>query len=317
MVKTKHRKQKPPKENIVFQGGGVHGIGYVGVIRRLEIMGLRGNFKRIGGASIGALVGLLMALQIPADQILEEALNLKKKNLTGGAGVFRALVNFFSYWGFYDLQSSFTPYLQTILYKYASVRDLTFKELHERFGMELHVAVLNRSRARTEIISVHNHPQMSVIPAIIASMAFPAYFIPVKLPHSNDLYVDGGTNNNFPIYIFDEEGQANPKTLGVRSVSNRSLLFNQNVEYQPKTPTSLLEYFEGIVSIIVESGQQLYEKPQDAKRTYFMKVPYDMSAMDFNMTVDERLEIYNLGLEGSADYLAPAKHINKRRISSM
>ena len=44
-----------PFRNLVFEGGGVKGIAYVGTMRVLESKGILQNISRVGGTSAGAI----------------------------------------------------------------------------------------------------------------------------------------------------------------------------------------------------------------------------------------------------------------------
>ena len=48
--------------NLVFEGGGVKGIAYVGAMQVLEAKGILPNIKRVGGTSVGAINAALVAL---------------------------------------------------------------------------------------------------------------------------------------------------------------------------------------------------------------------------------------------------------------
>ncbi len=45
--------------NLVFEGGGVKGIAYVGAIKVLEEKGIMPNIVRVGGTSAGAINAVL------------------------------------------------------------------------------------------------------------------------------------------------------------------------------------------------------------------------------------------------------------------
>src|SRR4051812_47635644 len=66
--------------NLVFKGGGVKGIAFVGALRELEKSDHLGNVKRVGGTSAGALVGAMYALGYSIDEIetLMNSLNFNK-----------------------------------------------------------------------------------------------------------------------------------------------------------------------------------------------------------------------------------------------
>ena len=65
--------------NLVFEGGGVKGIAYVGALEVLQKKGILKDIKRVGGTSAGAINALLLALGYSnADQLkILKALNFK------------------------------------------------------------------------------------------------------------------------------------------------------------------------------------------------------------------------------------------------
>jgi predicted acylesterase/phospholipase RssA len=59
--------------HLVFGGGGVCGLVYIGAIRFLEVEKLDKHIRYVSGTSIGALFATLFALRIPM-QVVEEKL---------------------------------------------------------------------------------------------------------------------------------------------------------------------------------------------------------------------------------------------------
>src|SRR4051812_4406490 len=51
-----------PFRNLVFEGGGVKGIAYLGALKILEDKGIMGNIRRVGGTSAGAINATLLGL---------------------------------------------------------------------------------------------------------------------------------------------------------------------------------------------------------------------------------------------------------------
>ena len=96
--------------NLIFEGGGVKGIAYVGAMQVLEQRGILKKIGRVGGTSAGAINALLFALgfDIPSQLQLLESTNFKKfmddsfgviqdiKRLTKLFGWFKG--DFFSSW---------------------------------------------------------------------------------------------------------------------------------------------------------------------------------------------------------------------------
>ena len=51
----------PPIRNLVFEGGGVKGIGFPGAIEALEKRGMLGGVKSVAGSSAGGITAMLLA----------------------------------------------------------------------------------------------------------------------------------------------------------------------------------------------------------------------------------------------------------------
>ena len=54
--------QTPDVKNLVFEGAGIRGIAYAGVLASLEEQGVLENIEKVGGTSAGAITALLFSL---------------------------------------------------------------------------------------------------------------------------------------------------------------------------------------------------------------------------------------------------------------
>lgn len=63
------QESRPPIENIVFEGGGVKGIAYVGAIEAMERNGMLKDLKRVAGSSAGGITASLLALGFNAEEL--------------------------------------------------------------------------------------------------------------------------------------------------------------------------------------------------------------------------------------------------------
>jgi NTE family protein len=77
-------------KNLVFEGAGVRGIAYCGVVQEMESKKLMGGIERVGGTSSGAIVALTISLGYSGKEIenIISKTNFKKFN----DGVFSLLV---------------------------------------------------------------------------------------------------------------------------------------------------------------------------------------------------------------------------------
>lgn len=111
--------------------------------------------------------------------------------------------------------------------------NLTFEEHYDRYGIKLRIVGFNVEKSKVEYFSKETTPNMSLVDAIRISMSLPYIYKPIRITkeeslritkggikgsHSElaGLWLDGGTRNNSPIRVFENEPGANPKTLGIR-----------------------------------------------------------------------------------------------------
>jgi len=77
-------------KNLIFEGGGVKGIAYVGAIKFLEEKGIISNIVRVGGTSAGAINAVLVGLGYTSAQTLNIMNKLNfKKFMDDDLGIFR------------------------------------------------------------------------------------------------------------------------------------------------------------------------------------------------------------------------------------
>lgn len=69
--------QRP--ENLVFQGGGPRGLGYIGFLEAMEENGMLSQVRRIAGTSAGAITAVLFALGYSAVELKEKLLSFDLK----------------------------------------------------------------------------------------------------------------------------------------------------------------------------------------------------------------------------------------------
>ena len=66
--------------NLVFEGGGVKGIAYVGALEKLQERNILQNVTRVGGASAGAINAVLLSLGYTLDEMNEIMADLDFNN---------------------------------------------------------------------------------------------------------------------------------------------------------------------------------------------------------------------------------------------
>lgn len=155
---------------LVLSGGGVRGAAHVGALQALEEMGVW--VDAISGTSAGALVGSFYAAGYPPGDILaflKETPLFHWSNLTWNKP---GLVN--------------TDSFEKVLKRY--LPDDSFESLLKPFY------VTTTDLVKAKEVNFSSGP---LIRPILASMAFPVVFTPIKI--EDNIYADGGITNNFPV----------------------------------------------------------------------------------------------------------------------
>lgn len=191
-----------PFRNLVFEGGGVKGIAYVGALEILEKNHILENIKRFGGTSAGAITALLLGIGYSVDEFRKEMDSVDFKKFKDDdfleiRDTARLLLNGFGrYKG-----KVFMTWLEKCIDKKGFHSNITFSELKERTGKEVFFQGTNISTHRLETFSVDYTPNTPVIEAVRISMSIPFFFKSVE--REGKYYVDGGLLDNFPIRLFD------------------------------------------------------------------------------------------------------------------
>jgi NTE family protein len=198
--------------NLVFQGGSVKGIAYVGALAALEEAGLdRSRIQRVAGTSAGAITALLLSLGYTTEEmhhllsttnfedfldegklatrgkLLQSAANLHEQPVmlaklpvaTVSPKIFSRLTSSF---GIYDGQY-FLEWIQDRVTEKVQDANLTFLELHNLRQKnpalkDLYVIGVNANTNLSEIFSWEHTPNVVVADAVRISMSIPFIFKP-------------------------------------------------------------------------------------------------------------------------------------------
>lgn len=252
-------------ENLVFEGAGMKGIAYSGVIKQLEDYGIMKDIKKVGGTSAGAITAVMVALHYDSEEIYQIISDTRfNKFNKGGWWIFGGIYRMKKRFGWYK-SDKFDEWLEEIVKAKTGDTDITFSELKERGFKELYVVGTSLNRQELIVFSAETYPQMKVKDAVKASMSIPLYFEACFIDKHGQLYenpgqgkdldivVDGGITGNFPIWLFDQQGLdafgseyrvANCKTLGVRMDSD------DQIEKDMKQPGLIEKEIDGLDSFL-------------------------------------------------------------------
>jgi len=278
-----------PVENLVFEGAGIRGIAYSGVIKELEGRGIMGGIQKVGGTSAGAITAMMVSLGYNSDEIYRIISETKFQKFNDGemmfaGGIYRLCHRFGWYRG-----DAFNLWLEKLIAAKTGNSDITFKELVLRGSKQLYVTGTCLNRQKLVVFSAETYPNMKIKDAVRISMSVPLYFEAVfidgdgkvyknlKQQKGLDIVVDGGITGNFPIFLFDsiatdasgkEIRLPNPKTLGVRIDSDSQIAKdNGDKELAEIDIDDLSDYMQAFYILTLENLNRNQLIPEDWDRT--------------------------------------------------
>lgn len=232
-------------ENLVFEGAGIRGLAYSGVVKGLEEKNILKDIKRVGGTSAGAITAMMLSIGYNSEEIYsiisETAFQKFNK---GGFGAIGGVSRMKSRFGWYK-HDKFEKWLEENIAAKTGNAEITFIELVDQGYLELYVTGTSLNKQEMIVFNSKTYPNMKIKDAIQASMSIPLYFGAKFIDAEGQVYdqqvdgmeldiiVDGGIVGNFPIEIFDSfetdsSGRSkrviNHATLGVRIDSDEQIM---------------------------------------------------------------------------------------------
>ena len=197
-----------PLDTLVFSGGGVRGLAYVGAIMAFEDtykVTAAKHFTTFAGSSVGALFALLLIVNSNINNTLAvfESIGIQSMFQKDPTWL---LSNFAL-----NDASAVRRLVETILEEAHLASTTTLAQLHAHTGKTLVVAAVDLLTASMNYLDHTNvGADMPVITAVMGSMALPPLFPPVA--YGSMMLVDGGLLDNFPVARFKPAN-----TLGIRT----------------------------------------------------------------------------------------------------
>jgi NTE family protein len=307
--------------DLVLEGGGVKGIGLVGAYATLQEAGY--SFRRIAGTSAGAIVGALIAADIPPDELQKVMREIdygrfEDKGFLDHLGLVGKGASLLFEKGIYE-GSYLTEWLGEQLgdlgiRTFADLRvDDPGSSLPPERQYRLVVMVSDVTRGRlVRLPWDYSHygldpDEQSVADAVRASMSIPFFYEPVRFTsrdaqgtEETSFMVDGGMLSNFPIAVFDRTDGKPPRwpTFGIKLSAKPDAA--QRQKYDVHGTISLAK---AMVGTMTGFHDQIHvDEPSAIARTMFVDT-YGVRATDFD--IDEKIQdlLYNSGVESAGKFL--------------
>lgn len=320
--------------DLVFQGGGIKGIGLVGAYKVLEERGYRP--ENMAGASAGAIVAALVAAGYSADELYEIMGNLDFNQFKDEAWEDRIpflpwTASMLKDQGLYE-GKAFFDWIRDLLQDRGvrTFKDLvrreeldpsTFRDCRFRYKLQVIVSdVTQRKMLRLPCDATdlgYAHPDnMEVALAVRMSMSIPIFFEPVTLINQNTgaehILVDGGMLSNFPVWIFDADEPQWP-TIGLKlyEPDPRAPLIRNGRKPEARRKGLLgmvkglgpLDYFWSLVETMMEAHDRLYVEEKDFDQRTIAIDTLGVGTTEFDLSRERTKKLYDSGRTAAKNFL--------------
>lgn len=274
--------------NLVFEGAGIRGVAYAGVIQELEQNNILAGVTHVGGTSAGAIAALTLALGYSGKEIEDIIYKTRMQQFNDGRFFFAGgLSRMNKHYGWYR-GKAFAKWLGNIIEHKTGDADITFRQLHDRGFRDLYVTGTSLNNQKLVVFSYKTYPDMKIRDAVRISMSIPLYFEAVcidaagrvidnrKATGNYDIMVDGGFTGNFPIFLFDSlvttNGVAqripNPRTLGFRIDTPGQIAYDIDRKGIAPVPIGRFKNYMGaFYNFVIENLNRSSLTPEDWQRT--------------------------------------------------
>ncbi len=318
--------------NLVFEGGGVKGIAYVGAMQVLEEKGILTNIKRVGGTSVGAINAALVALGFNNTEQREILWKLNFNNFLDASWLIPNISRVLKYYGWYK-GDYFRDWMGRLVKEKLGIAHATFLNLVEAKKPDLYVYGTNLSTHFSEVFSIERTPNMPIVDAVRISMSLPVFFASVRNDR-NDVLVDGGVLVNYPVKLFDREkyldaeslsthadrikyteqnaeflethpGRSpyvyNKETLGFRLDSKKEVATFRYNEPVVNKIDHFFEYAQALIKTILESQSNTHIQSEDWPRTIYIDT-MGVSTTEFSLDDNKKKALEESGKNGATEY---------------
>lgn len=260
-------------KELCMAGAASRGFCYIGALAKLEKQGMLFDLEIIAGVSIGAFVGVCIAIGYsPLEMfniLLEKNINdfqdISVEHVLNQGSILKG--DRYKSWVWEVLAKKIDPMM-------------TFSDIQKQFKKKL-IMTTTCIQDGLVILSSDKTPNMPIFYAILSTMALPFIFPPVW--YESKTYVDGGVLDNFPIRFLSKDA------LGL-TVSNRPFEMD---------PSSVFSYIAKLFELISQQTRKLH-----GEWGYIVEIPAsDFGLIDFNLSMDDKVTLYYRGYEAIDRYI--------------
>jgi NTE family protein len=312
------------RADLVFEGGGVKGIGLAGAYRELTDRGY--SAECVAGTSAGAITAALVAAGYTGSEVEEIVLtkmhfpDFEDSSFLDHFGRAGQAAEFLKRRGMH----SGDYFLDWMRQQLNAKGKTTFGDLRNPAGSDdnrtyrLQV-IASDLTARSMLVlpqdaaalGIDDPDQLEIAEAVRMSMSIPVFFEPVLFTNpktgQEHMIVDGGLLSNYPIWLFDAPGGAAPQfpTFGMLLVApgqQAPLLPAPAPDAELPAIGSNIDFLKVIVETMTEAHDRFYVEQANYART--IPIPtLGVKTTQFDISAQRSLDLFNSGKAAAAEFL--------------
>jgi len=324
-------------KNLVFEGGGVKGIAYVGALEVLDREGILKDVERVAGTSAGAMIAVLVGLKYSSEEVKEILWKLNFKNFMDSSwGIVRDTNRLLKEYGWYK-GDFFRDLMADFIKRKAGNGEATFADLAKtKKFRDIYLVGADLTTGLSKTFSAHSTPDMKVADAARISMSIPIFFAAVKGGEDNShIFVDGGLLDNYSVKTFDQlsyvadknnarrtdyynkinsklkrqrsmvvnEYVYNKETLGFRLDAKEDIsMYLGHGAGQPNEIKSFFTYTKALINTLLDFQTNVHLHSDDWQRTVYIDT-LGVRAIDFDISDSKKKQLVESGTLYTEAYL--------------
>jgi len=288
---------------LVFKGGGIKGLAYLGAIHELSKHAPLSQFEQFVGTSAGAITAMLLSFRYSVEQIA---------GIVGGIeygawldhewGVLRDAHNLRTQFGWCRSEVP-RAWIEQQVKDALGDEKATFRDLWKQKETTLVVCAVNVNKE----IPVYFGQEawtldLPIADCVLASMSIPVVWEPVEI--GGDLYVDGGLADNYPINRYDLPWWQNETVLGFWVDDAQKVAWLERGHIPPSRPIGqdIIKYLIRVFGCATSAETvEAATTGRDKWRTVYIDT--DVSTLDFELDAQGKMEVIEDGRRGFREFL--------------
>ncbi|KAJ52014.1 NTE family protein [Clostridium tetanomorphum] len=300
----------------VFEGGGIKAVAFAGALKIMEDRGF--TWRNLAGTSAGAIIASLVSVGYTAKEIQSLIQNIdyndvvKKRGIT--VPVITPAINLIVNKGI-NKSDYIEEFIDKLLYekmknKLKEKRKVKFKDLiipgendilinnsKYKRKYKLHIIAVDVTRERMLILPEDiryygmNPDELDVSLAVRMSISIPIYFKPVVIKNILDgekyFIVDGGILSNYPVWIFDVNGEPQWPTIGFK-------LTDTEEKCKKNKMNTIVGFSKALIETMLKSEIDMNVIQMNNLRTIEIDT-LGVKTTDFKMSKEKMMELYVSG----------------------